>query len=104
MAFIYITVACPSLIEPKNGVMTCLLGDDEVLSYEDICNFMCNVGYLISGSYTRTCQSDRSWSGTETMCRKGEIFVCIVCTEIAAKDNNQICIAFSFCLLMVAMN
>jgi len=53
--------------------MTCLLGDDGVLSYKDTCNFICKNGYLLSGSYTRTCQSDGSWRGTESACRKGKI-------------------------------
>jgi len=81
--FVYI-VSCPSLTDPNNGVMTCSLGDDGVPSYKDTCTFICNVGYLLTGSDFRTCQSDGSWSGTETMCRKGEICVCICfnCVQI----------------------
>ena len=71
--YIYeLAVACPSLTDPSNGVMTCALGDDRVPSYDDTCSFTCNIGYELTGSDTRTCQSDGSWSGSETMCRRGE--------------------------------
>jgi len=65
------TIVCPLLADLTNGVMTCSLGDDGVASYEDTCSFTCNTGYVLTGSTTRTCQSDRSWSGSETSCRKG---------------------------------
>jgi len=67
-----ISAACPLLTDPNNGVMTCSLGDERVPSYKDTCSFTCNTGYLITGSDTRTCQSDGSWSGSDTMCRKGK--------------------------------
>ena len=64
----YDLVLCPSLTNPNNGVMTCSLGDDGVLSYEDICSFTCNTGYELTGSGTRNCQSDGNWSGSEIVC------------------------------------
>ena len=64
-------VRCPSLTNLDNGVINCSLGDDEVPSYEDTCNFTCNTGYELTGSDTRTCQSNGSWSGAETLCREG---------------------------------
>jgi len=65
-------VPCPSLTDPNNGVMTCSLGDDGVPSYKDTCSFTCNTGYKLTGSDTRTCQSDGSWSGSEVMCSRGK--------------------------------
>ena len=65
-------VTCPSLDDPTNGMISCTLGDDAVLSYEDTCNFTCNTGYELTGSDTRTCQSDGSWSGDSVMCSRGE--------------------------------
>ena len=62
---------CPSLTDLKSGVMTCSLGDDGVHSYKDTCSFTCNTGYKLFGSDTRTCQSDGSWSGIDTLCVKG---------------------------------
>jgi len=66
------TVPCPFLSDPKNGVMTCSLGDDGVPSYEDTCSFTCNTGYELTGSDTRTCQIDEIWSGTEITCSRSE--------------------------------
>ena len=43
------------------------------MGYEgDICNFTCNTGYELTGSDTRTCQSDGSWSGSDDVCRRGK--------------------------------
>jgi len=67
-----LAVVCPSLTDPNNGVMTCSLGDDGVPSYEDTCSFICNTGYKLTGSGTRTCQSDGSWSGSDDVCSRGE--------------------------------
>ena len=66
-----ILVPCPSLTDPNNGMITCSLGDDGVPSYEDTCSFTCNTGYELTGSDTRTCQSNGSWSGSDDVCRRG---------------------------------
>ena len=61
-------VSCSLLTNPNNGMVNCSLG---VPSYEDTCSFMCNTGYELTGSDTRTCQSDGSWSGSDNVCRRG---------------------------------
>jgi len=75
-------VSCPSLPNPDNGMISCLEDDGSTagsgpdsgtLFYEDTCNFTCNTGYELTGSDIRTCQSDGSWSGTETMCMRGNM-------------------------------
>ena len=39
------------------------------VGYEgDNCSFTCNTGYELTGSNTRTCQSDGSWSGSPVSC------------------------------------
>jgi len=58
-------------MDPNNGTVSCLVGDDGVLSYEDICSYMCDTGYELTGSESRTCQSDGSWNGTDAMCSRG---------------------------------
>ena len=68
---ISLSVSCPSLTDPDNGVISCLLGDDGVPSYEDNCSFTCNTGYELTDSDARTCQSDGSWSGSDDVCRRG---------------------------------
>jgi len=69
--FYYVTVTCPSLTDPSNGMITCSLGDDGIPSYEDICSFTCNTGYELTGSDTSTCLSDGSWSSRDDVCRRG---------------------------------
>ena len=64
-------VNCSILNSPMNGTISCSLGDNGILFYEDTCSFICNTGYELTGSDTRTCQSDGSWSGTDTTCRRG---------------------------------
>ena len=68
----FVLVRCPSLSDPSNGMITCSLGDDGVPSYEDICTYTCNTGYVLTGSSTRTCQSDGRWSGSNSVCSRGE--------------------------------
>ena len=42
--------------------------------FEDTCSFSCDDGYELTGSETRTCQSSRTWSGTETRCILGMLY------------------------------
>ena len=42
-------------------------------SYEDTCSFTCNAGYELTGSDTRTCQSNGNWSGTNIVCRRATV-------------------------------
>ena len=60
-------VSCSVLTAPDSGVINCSLGDN---SYEDTCSFTCNPGYELTGSDTRTCQSDGNWSGSQASCIK----------------------------------
>ena len=49
--------------------MSCSSG----VGYEgDTCNFTCNTGYELTGSDTRTCQSNGRWSGSDDMCIEGK--------------------------------
>ena len=80
-------VPCPSLTNPNNVTMNCSVRDDGVPSYEDTCNFTCNTGYELTGSDTRTCQSNGSWSGSDVVCRRGSVAIIfsIVCIIIEIK-------------------
>ena len=73
--FAYI-VYCHSLPNINNGDITCTLGDDDGVhyySYQDACNVTCDTGYTLTGSDTRTCLSNGSWSGVDGTCKKGKI-------------------------------
>ena len=69
----YTVVSCPNFTQSNNGVINCSLGDDGVSSYEDTCSYTCNTGYELTGSDTRTCQSDGSWSGSDASCNRGKL-------------------------------
>ncbi|XP_065899286.1 tyrosine-protein kinase receptor TYRO3-like isoform X3 [Dysidea avara] len=49
-------------------MITCSLGDDGTLSTNDTCDFTCDNGFELTGSDTRTCQSDGNWSGSNVTC------------------------------------
>ena len=65
-------VPCSMPPNPMNGMVSCSLEDDGVLSYEDTCTTMCNTGYEIqAGDAMRTCQSDEMFNGTSATCGRG---------------------------------
>ena len=67
--YIHNIVYCQSLNDIDNGNITCILGDDEIPSYEDICHIKCNPGYTLTGSGTRMCLRNGSWNGVDSSCR-----------------------------------
>ena len=70
---VFTSAPCTLLNNPDNGVVNCNLGDYGVPSYEDTCSFTCNTGYELTGSESRTCQSDGSWSGSDAVCTVGQL-------------------------------
>ena len=52
--------------------MSCSSGRVGVGYEGDTCSFTCNTGYELTGSDTRTCQSNGSWNGTDDVCRRGK--------------------------------
>ncbi|XP_065916128.1 adhesion G protein-coupled receptor E2-like isoform X2 [Dysidea avara] len=70
-------VSCPSLTAPNNGMINCT-GN----MFEDTCTFSCDQGYELSGSETRTCQSNTTWNGTDVMCTP------VSCQQLATAPNN----------------
>ena len=70
---------------PDNGMINCSLGDDGIPSYEDTCSFTCNVDYELTGSDTRTCQSNGSWSGSDDVCRRGTLMLLTI--ELMQKQS-----------------
>ena len=66
----YTDIQCSVLSTPVNGeIVSCSSGRVGVGYEGDTCSFTCNTGYELTGSDTRTCQSDGSWSGNDTTCR-----------------------------------
>ena len=75
---IYTDTQCDNLSTPTNGNASCSSGRVGVGYEGDTCIFTCNTGYELTGSDTRTCQSDGSWSGTDNICRRGKFYLCMV--------------------------
>ena len=61
-------IACLPLTVPDNGDINCSLGGDGEADVGETCTFTCNDGYELTGSISRSCQIDESWSGTNTIC------------------------------------
>ena len=69
--YVHIVSTCPPLNAPDNGIMTCVLGDDDVATHMDYCTFTCKNGYRMSGSYTRKCLTsygNAKWTGYAARC------------------------------------
>ena len=65
---------CIQLSVPANGrIVACSSGTAGMGYKGDTCSVACNTGYELSGSDTRTCQSNGSWSGSDVVCREGNI-------------------------------
>ena len=61
--FIFIVNHCQQLYAPPHGSLehcSNLPGQT--------CEFSCNKGYILTGSTTRTCNSNGTWTGTPTQC------------------------------------
>lgn len=57
---------CPPLPQLRHGTVSCTKND---FSYETKCHFMCDAGYVLVGSKTRTCFAIAHWDGIEPTCR-----------------------------------
>ena len=68
-------IQCHILSTPANAMMMCSSGRVGVRYEGDACNFTCNTGYELTGSDTRICQSDGSWSGSDDVCRRGNVYL-----------------------------
>ena len=64
-----VDIQCDDISSPANGeMMSCSSGRVGVGYEGDTCSFTCNTGYELTGSDTRTCQSNGSWSGSPVSC------------------------------------
>ena len=77
-------VKCQQPPGVNNGNINCTSGDDGVLNYEDTCDVTCNTGYALTGSATRMCLSNGSWSGLGSSCSRGKFYWNCLCHEQVA--------------------
>ena len=59
-------MSCPLLDPPSNGVIDCT--SNEV---GGTCTLTCDDGHELTGSASRTCQDNGTWSGTDAICTPG---------------------------------
>ena len=91
MLCLYVDIQCHNLSIPANGeIMSCSSGRVGVGYEGHICGFTCNTGYELTGSDTRTCQSNGSWSDTDVTCRRGNDNYIIICCML----YNYICVIY----------
>jgi len=65
LKIVFTDIRCDILSMPSNGRISCSSG---TVGVGDTCSFTCNTGYELTGSDTRTCQSNGSWSGSKSTC------------------------------------
>ncbi|XP_026693209.2 sushi, von Willebrand factor type A, EGF and pentraxin domain-containing protein 1-like isoform X5 [Ciona intestinalis] len=63
-AALCVLVTCPDLNEPKHGRKKCADSNN----FDSECIFICDIGYTMHGTSSRTCQSDGNWTGKHVSC------------------------------------
>jgi len=72
LSIFVLDIQCVTLVLSDSLKMLCDSTYTTGVGYEgDTCSFTCDTGYELSGSDTRTCLGDSSWSGDEAMCIRG---------------------------------
>ena len=75
-------VQCVTLQSPSNGGISCNFTG--VPRYEDQCSFSCDPGYELTGSSTRQCLSNGSWSVVDVTCD------ILNCNNLTNKMENSV--------------
>ena len=70
----------PQLSPPDNGSIACT--GDQVT--EETCSFACDAGFTFSGSETRECLSNNSWTGVVAVCTPKH------CTALTDPPNGYV--------------
>ena len=69
VCFDIVVITCPAFPAPSNGIRFGCSGSATEYSYDTVCQFACNSGYIGSGSQARRCQHNGTWSGQEFTCQ-----------------------------------
>lgn len=68
---VFSAVTCSALLAPPNGIRQGCTGTTTEY-YNTVCLFSCNAGFIATGSPSRKCLRNGTWSGQEFLCQ-GEI-------------------------------
>ena len=68
---VFSAVTCSALLAPPNGIRQGCTGTTTEY-YSTVCLFSCNAGFIATGSPSRKCLRNGTWSGQEFLCQ-GEI-------------------------------
>ena len=62
------------LNNPANGMVNCTLEDDGMPTVGDVCDYMCDNGFVqIGGDTRRSCGNDGMWTGSAAVCGTGNV-------------------------------
>ena len=64
-------VECGTLPDPTNGQVS-LTGTN----FDSEANYVCDNGYVLTGSSLRVCQADGEWSSAEPLCERKLSYIC----------------------------
>ena len=73
--YLIAVVTCPELTSPSNGTTLGCPGNG-AMYYDTVCQFSCNDGYIGSGSQSRRCQQNGTWSGEDFTCQSMLLKLC----------------------------
>ncbi|XP_060603499.1 CUB and sushi domain-containing protein 3-like [Ruditapes philippinarum] len=77
-------VNCSDLVSPANGSVT-LSG----LTYMNTARYNCSIGFVLTGSSTRTCMSDGNWDNSPPSC------IIVDCGPISNPENGSVLVPSS---------
>ncbi|XP_044183159.1 uncharacterized protein LOC114968057 isoform X2 [Acropora millepora] len=76
-------VTCSALLAPPNGIRQGCTGTTTEY-YSTVCLFSCNAGFIATGSPSRKCLRNGTWSGQEFLCQV------VKCPSIAAPSHGKV--------------
>ena len=78
--FLFLALNCSAILAPLNGHMICT--GRQVTNQN--CTFTCDPGYYITGSISRTCLPNQTWSGLHPQCHR------LRCPVLVAPMNSVV--------------
>ena len=74
-----IVITCTDLPSLANENVDYGAGSPDSRPVDTVATYTCDTGYTLNGDSTRTCRSDRLWSGSAPTCQRKWNGLCTVC-------------------------